>query len=113
MAFDLKRYFVLLCLGSSVILNVLLWIFLAIKTAGLTEDAILHYGALQGVDLMGPAKQFFILPLVGLVIIGVNFLLSAFSIKTNQLVARILGSLAVLAQIILIVAAILLMSINS
>lgn len=112
MAFDFKRYFVLLCLGISVILNVFLWVYVIIGGAGLGDAAILHYDALQGIDLIGPGNDFFILPLVGLIIIGVNFFLSAMSIKSNRLVARILSSLAVLAQIILIVAAILLLHIN-
>lgn len=112
MAFDLKRYFVLLCLGISAILNVFLWVYAVIGGTGLGDEAVLHYDALQGIDLIGPGNDFFVLPLVGLIIIGVNFLLSALSVKSNQLVARILSSLAVGAQIILIVAAWLLININ-
>ncbi len=113
MAFDLKRYFVLLCLGGSVVLNVSLWVFVAIYGTGLGDEAILHYDALQGIDLIGPGNDFFVLPLIGLIIIGVNFFLSAVSIKSNRLVARILSGLTVLAQIILIVAVLLLVNINT
>lgn len=113
MVFDFKRYFVLLCLGLSIGLNVFLWIWLAIRLSSLGEEAILHYDVLQGIDLIGPGNSFYVLPLMGLIIIGLNFFLSALSIKRNRLMAQMLSGLAVAAQIILIVAAILMVQINS
>ncbi len=112
MTFNFKRYFVLFCLGLSVLLNIFLWVYLAIKVPVLGEEVVLHYDAIQGVDLIGPGNHFYVLPLIGLVIIGINFLLAAFSIKTNRLVAQVLSGLAVVGQVILVVAAMLMVNIN-
>lgn len=113
MSFDFKRYFVLICLGISVLGNIFLWLFLVFKANNLGEEAILHYDVAQGIDQIGPAKSLFVLPLMGLVIIGFNFFLSAWGIKQNRLMAQILGGLAVATQIILIVAALLIVQANT
>lgn len=42
-----------------------------------SELAVLHYNVVFGIDLIGPASQFFILPLVGLIIFFINCLAAA------------------------------------
>lgn len=111
--FDLKRYFVLICLGLSLIANVFLWVFLVWKMGSLGEEAILHYDVLQGIDLIGPGQDLLLLPLMGLIIIGLNFFLGAWGIKRNRLMAQILAGIALAVQFVLIVSACLMIHINA
>ncbi|MCX7778679.1 MAG: hypothetical protein N2259_00280 [Patescibacteria group bacterium] len=95
----------------SLTINLFLWFFIFLKTKNLSEITILHYSVIPGVglDRIGPKKYLFEMPLVGLVILFLNFILTNFLFQRGEKLlgyffglASFLVNLSVLAATILI-----------
>ncbi len=88
--------------GSSVALNLLLWIIVLATFPKDSPTAILHYTAGIGVDFIGEGWQIITLPGIGTLLLIVNTVLARFIEKTSTLAFWILwGSVPVLECVLL------------
>jgi hypothetical protein len=98
---------------GSLIINVLNWGFIAFFIRPVDFPIILHYNVYFGVDVIGPWWQVYSLPLIGLMILGVNTVLGyLFYQKKERIVAHLLMLATFIAQIGISVAVASLLIIN-
>ncbi len=98
---SVKIYLVLL-----LILNVLIWIGAKYIAAMVNADQIaLHYSVGFGIDYYGDTVKIYIIPLLGLLIILLNFSLYAIvaKYKDNNFIGHILFSGAIVSNLILLI----------
>jgi hypothetical protein len=99
-------------------LNLALWVFLFFQLKKILASqpevtAIpLHYNVFLGIDLIGQWYHAFILPLIGLVVVIVNFILAFALYSKKILISYFLSFTSLLTQLILIVASLLIILIN-
>ena len=96
----------------AIIINLILWGYLAFNIHPKTEPIFLHYTALFGVDLVGAWYRLYFLPLGGLIIILLNFLLGWRLYQRDLFSGAVLAMVAVLGQIFLALAGIVLVFLN-
>lgn len=97
----------------SFIANFTNWIILGIFVKPVDFPIILHYNVYFGVDMLGGWKQVFILPLMGIILFIINFLLSLYFYKNKERIASHLLLMATLMlQLSLIIASISVIVIN-
>jgi hypothetical protein len=78
--FHIKMYMLFLLLS-----NLLLWFFVNYITRHVSQDLVaLHYNVDFGVNLIGSAKQLYVIPLIGLVIIAINSIVSLYFVKQEN-----------------------------
>lgn len=89
------------------VLNLLLWawLYFFIRPAG--DNQVLHYNVYFGIDQLGPGIKLYLLPIFGLIVIGVNLLLSVSKLAYKRLVIYASWS-ALVVQVFLILSLILL-----
>lgn len=93
------------------LLQVFIW-FYSISRLGDGDQYFLHYNIIFGVDLVGSRTRLMHLPGGGLLIFLVNLLLSWWLYGKDKFLARLLGVAAVIAQIFLLAAVILIVGLN-
>ncbi|MCK5509968.1 hypothetical protein KAI65_00285 [Candidatus Parcubacteria bacterium] len=89
-----------------VCINILIWFFARhIMTTG-TEQIALHYTVDFGIDFYGDARQIFIIPILGLIIILFNFIIVIILSQNKDfiLLSHILLIAALLSNIVLLAA---------
>ncbi len=91
------------------LLNLFLWFFVYLNYKNLKEITIIHYSVLAGVDRLDKKIYLFEMPLVGLIILVVNFLLIVFLSKEKILNYFLIFS-SFLSNLFLIISAILIFS---
>lgn len=64
--------------GSSILLNIILWLIVLITFPKSSPNAVLHYTAGIGIDFIGNGWQIITLPSIGLLLIIVNVLLARY-----------------------------------
>mgnify|MGYP006306610163 CR=1 FL=1 len=94
------------------IANIFIWLFLAWQVGDLPDHLFLHYNIYFGVDLVGYWYRLFFLPLAGLLIMLVNFIIAAFFYKKERLLVYFLIFSSSFIQIIIFLAALAIVSIN-
>lgn len=101
-------------LGIALLINGLTWFFVIVTHRSLADSlAILHYNVIFGIDKIGEPISLFQLPIIGLLLIIVNFFVSVLLIrKREQTPGHFLLLTAILANLILLVAVYLLYIIN-
>lgn len=99
-------------LGVSFILNLISWTLL-LWFIEPREMITLHYNVSVGIDLTGSWQMIFIIPLLGILVILANTILAALIYKKNRLLSWLLSAASFMAQIIIIVSAILLILANT
>ncbi len=100
------------CLASSLLLNFLLWLLFYFRIPIQVEPIVLRYNIYVGINLIGSWFAIFYLPLVGLGIIILNFLLAGLIYKKDRLPAHFLAVTAMACQMILLVTGVLLVMMN-
>jgi hypothetical protein len=101
-----------LAIGSFVA-NLAQWISLWIYVQPVDFPIIMHYNVYFGVDLLGNWKQVFILPLVGIILSIINFLLAIHFYNLKERIASYLLLIAtMMIQLSLLVASISVIIIN-
>ncbi len=93
-------------LGILLLLNFLIWLSVYyIANQVIQNLVVLHYNVDFGVNLVGDVGNMYTIPIVGLVIIAVNFLLLFFFAKYNDLrvVAHFLLATAVATNFFLLI----------
>ena len=87
----------------SAILNLMTWIFLYWQIQPQVEPVVLRYNIYFGINLIGPWWQVFWWPLLGLIILIVNFILANWMLRNNRFLSYFLVYTATLCQILLAV----------
>ena len=104
--FDIFGYlFVKIYIISIILVNFLIWyISLKIKNYSFDELIALHYNVDSGINLIGPVKDIFIIPFLGIIIFLLNFILvlSLNRYKNIQFISHILLLTALLSNIVLL-----------
>ena len=110
----LNSRIVLALIFSCIFINMVDWLALALFLRASTESMIiLHYNVYFGVDLMGNVKQAYFLPLVGLIILAINFSLSIYFYKLRERIATYILLITALAiQLSLLISIISVIIIN-
>lgn len=98
---------------GSLIINALNWGFIAFFIRPVDFPIILHYNVYFGVDVIGSWWQVYLLPLIGLLILGTNtFLGYLFYQQKERIVAHLLVLATFIVQICITIAVVSLLIIN-
>ncbi len=100
----------------SFLLHIILWVVVVriwffLKESGETFIA-LHARVFYGIDFIGEPYLVFLLPLLGLSTIGVNYALARKSFGVSRFLLGALSSISVIMQLFLIVIAVLVFQLN-
>ena len=87
----------------SFILNLLLWLFLYWRIQPQVEPVVLRSNIYFGISLIGGWYTGFFWPLIGLIILIINFILANIFIKNQRFLAYFLMLTATLCQIVLVI----------
>jgi len=114
---EIKHFFkdkiILVLLAVALLLNLAIWAILFIKIKPSPLPIILHYNVYFGVDYLGKYTQAYIIPIIGLLVLIVNMILSCLVYPKSKLSVRILTITAAIAQILLMVSAITIILFNA
>lgn len=95
------RMYLILIIGL-ILLN---WLFVYIININVNRYlVVLHYNVDFGVNLIGSVKQVYVIPLIGLVVFIINFILSAFVSKQDKFFIHLLLGSAMLVNLFLLTA---------
>ena len=103
---------ILISLGGGFVTNIILWILLLIKFGFSSDPSPLHFNVVYGINYVGPAYQVYQLPLIGLIILFVNWFLMKLVWRDAQMFSYILGFTALFVQILLLLSGISLTLLN-
>ncbi|MBU4455731.1 hypothetical protein KJ586_04445 [Patescibacteria group bacterium] len=99
LSFFCARVYLAVLLG----LNLLNWFAAYTINKNVSQNLIvLHYNIDFGVNLIGGAKKIYLIPLLGLIIILINFILSAVIHRQGKFIVHLLLSGAILANLFLL-----------
>lgn len=98
--------------GISLFLNLAIFAFFLVKI-GFRTNIPLHYNVYFGIDLIGNWYQLLIIPLFGFLIICLNNILAAFLYLKDKLMAYFLVGTALFVQIILFLATLAIVWLNT
>ncbi len=95
------RMYLILIIGL-ILLN---WLFVYIININVSHGlVVLHYNVDFGVNLIGDVKQIYIIPLLGLIVFVINFILSAFLSRQDKFFPHLLLGAAMLVNLFLLIA---------
>lgn len=97
---------------TSLLFNIIIWILLGLLIKPSEFPIPLHYNVYFGIDLTGPSKNIYNLPLVALFIIIINFILAFWFYSKNRIVSYILLFSSLAVQIFVLIGAITVIFIN-
>lgn len=104
---------VLVSLAAALVVNIILWLAVFGKFGYSRELIPLHFNIVYGIDFVGSARELYELPLSGLLLLGVNFYLGKTLYPREKLFAYFLSFAALLVQILLGIAVLTLLVLNS
>ena len=110
-----KDRFFQIVLGASLLINLAIWAFLYFKFSplGSSENILpLHYNIYFGIDFVGEWKKVFVIPLVGIFFITINFLIADIVYLRDKIIGYFLVGTGLFAQILLSGAAFMVAMIN-
>ena len=99
-------------LTFALLINLVLWLILLFSFWQTSDYIILGYNIYFGISAFGPWYQILLLPLIGLIIIAVNFLLALFVYLPQKILSYFLAIAATLINVIILVAGMLLVYSN-
>lgn len=109
----IKQRETLLFGGASLLLVLGLWVSLAWHIRPSTDHIFLHYNVLFGVDLIGPWWHIFYISAAGTTVFLINTILGWVVYDRNRFMTQILLAASLLVQILLLIAGILLVFLNT
>jgi hypothetical protein len=80
----------------SLVSNLTNWLILKIFVRPIDLPIILHYNVYFGVDMMGDYKEAYLFPLIGIVLLIINFFLSLYLYEKKERIASYLLLIAAL-----------------
>jgi len=106
MALDLLDFFcVRLYLIILLGLNLLNWLAAVTISSNVSQNlVVLHYNVNFGVDLIGSVRRIYTIPLLGLIIILINFILLVLVYRQSKFIIHLLLAPAILANLFLLIA---------
>jgi hypothetical protein len=108
----LKHRPIWIMVSVSLLANLGSWVWLGWHIRPELGSVFLHYTVLFGVDLTGPWYRVFAAPIIGMSIIAFNHFLGWLFFHKDRFVSYVLGSVAVLCNVILLIVAALLVFLN-
>lgn len=63
----------LISLTAGIVINIIIWILFLSKFGVSSEPAPLHFSVVYGIDFVGPSYRIYQIPLVGLVVLVLNW----------------------------------------
>jgi hypothetical protein len=113
--YPLKLYFfsipIITMVSLSLFLNLFSWFWFKSQLPN-TSELFLHYNVLFGVDYIGESWRIYFVPLLGIIILFVNFLIGWFLYKKDKFMAHILNFTTLICQIIVVMVSFLLVFLN-
>ena len=114
--YPIKLYFKhlphLIMLPLGLLLNLASWVWLLWQIKPQPDPIFLHYNVLFGVDFIGEWWKVLYLPIVGLFIFLLNGILAWVLFSKDKFVAELLNFVSVFCQVIILIAAALLVFLN-
>lgn len=95
----------------SLVLNIISWLVIATQIKPSSEVIPLHYNIFYGPDIVGQGYYVYIIPLVGLSILAVNYGLYRYARSKEPFAAKTLMAVALVVQILILVSILFLKSI--
>lgn len=92
--------------------NSMMWLLLAYRISAFPAIMPLHYNIYYGIDLYKPWIYIFVMPVVGLVLLIGNVLLSLFAFHRDKTLSYLLVGSAGFVQLIILIAAFTVVAIN-
>jgi hypothetical protein len=96
----IPAYYLPLIVSS--LINALIWLVIIWRLPVQTAWIPLHYNIYFGIDWIGPWIQFFLYPLVGLIILAINFVINVKIYFKNRLLSLVINYSSLLIQIIIL-----------
>jgi hypothetical protein len=93
-------------------INIILWVMLAGKYGLATEQVPLHFSVIFGIDFVGQARQIYLLPASGLLVLLLNVFLGHVVSGREKLYGYFLNLGALAVQAVLLIAGIALTSLT-
>lgn len=112
----MNKYFeyfrnVLFLLGAGLFLNIITWLIIATKIHPTSEVIPLHYNIFYGPDITGKGYYLYLIPLVGLIVLGINYLFYRYALPREEFAARTAISVALVLQVLILISVLALKSI--
>ncbi|MBI5729343.1 MAG: hypothetical protein HY983_03855 [Candidatus Magasanikbacteria bacterium] len=89
------------------------WWYIVSRVHPTSDQVFLHYTIIFGVDLIGPWRGILLPAISGLIIVGINFTVSWLIYGSNRFLARLLPVATLILAVFLLLAAALLVGINT
>jgi len=114
--YPLKLYFKykpnFIMLAAAILVNIFTWVWILFQIRPQDALIFLHYNVLFGVDFIGEWWRVYYLPLTGLFIIVINFVIGWLLFQKDKFISIILQSVSLICQIFLLVVSALLVFLN-
>ncbi|MCF6276587.1 MAG: hypothetical protein L3J07_01925 [Candidatus Magasanikbacteria bacterium] len=96
----------------SLLVNIFMWFWLLYVLGPQQDPIFLHYNILFGVDLIGEWWNILYLPITGIFILIINFILGWVLFHKDKFIAYILNAVNLICQVFLLVATLLIVFLN-
>lgn len=91
--------------------NIITWLIIYFQIKPGSETIPLHYNIFYGTDLADKGYYIYFIPLIGLAILCVNYFFYKYSLGKDEFAGKILISVSLLVQLIILIAVLFLKSI--
>jgi len=98
---------------AALFVNSILWVAILIKIHAENNPIPLHYNAFYGIQFVGPGLLFLQIPLVGLILLGLNSIIGRRVYVYDRFLSTVMCYGSALIQIILLLATISIIILNS
>ncbi len=102
---------VLFLLGLGFVFNIISWLIIVTQIKPTSEVLPLHYNIFYGLDQVGKGYYIYGIPLVGLVILILNYILYRYAVNKEPFAAKTLIAVGLVAQVFILFAILFLKSI--
>jgi hypothetical protein len=99
-------------LSSALATNIVTWAWIAWNIRPVEDHIFLHYNILFGVDLIGAWYKIYNFPALGLFILLINAGIGWIFFRNDKFVSVIFSTIALICQIIILIAALLIVFLN-
>lgn len=89
----------------NIMLNIAMWVFLYRRVKPVSDPITLQYNIYFGISYMGEWYKIFVMPIIGLLIFLLNYILSFYIYKKDAIAAYFLMVSAIAIQAILLLSA--------
>jgi|SRR3989344_8803564 len=97
---------------GSVLSQLIVWWYILANIKPTVEQIFLHYNVVFGVDLIGDWWKIYYLPLVGIIVMLVNYISGLYFYGHDKLLSRVLTFFTVFFHVFLLIAIVLIVDKN-